>query len=119
MVIFIAHGSRDPKWRASVEAVIEALQAELGGARVRLAYMDHAPPTLRETAAAAIRDGATRLLVAPLFLAEQGHVSSHILPMVEELRSVHPGVDTTLLPPLTAQPGFRELLREIVVRALH
>jgi sirohydrochlorin cobaltochelatase len=115
MVIFIAHGSRDPKWRASVEAVIEALEADLGRDRVGLAYMDCTPPTLMDVASNAVRDGATSLRVAPLFLTEQGHVDRDIRPMVEQLRERFGRVEVELLPPVGQHPRFREMLREIAV----
>ena len=115
MVIFIAHGSRDPKWRASVGAVIESLATDLGRDRVGLAYMDCAPPTLMDVASKAVQAGATSLRVAPLFLAEEGHVDRDVRPMVEQLRERFDGVEVELLPPVGQHALFREMLREIVV----
>ncbi len=113
MLILIAHGSPHPAWRASVEELVESLQADLGEDRVRLAYLQCAPPTLGDVAAEAVRAGARAIRVLPLFLAEAGHVQRDIHPLVEQLRQADPSVEVTILPPLGRQPLFRELLREI------
>ncbi|MHC5008941.1 MAG: sirohydrochlorin chelatase [Planctomycetota bacterium] len=115
MVIFIAHGSRDPHWRASVEAVIESLRADLGRDRVGLAYMDCTPPTLMDVASEAVGAGATGIRVVPLFLADQGHVDRDIRPMVEQLREAFGHVDVKLQTAVGMHPLFREMLREIAV----
>jgi sirohydrochlorin cobaltochelatase len=117
MVIFIAHGSRDPDWRASVEAVIKSVQADLGPDRVRLAYMDCTPPTLMDAASDAVGTGAASIQVVPLFLTEEGHVDRDVRPMVDELRQVFGTIEVTLLPPVGRHPLFRELLREIALQS--
>ncbi|MHC4990471.1 MAG: sirohydrochlorin chelatase [Planctomycetota bacterium] len=115
MVIFIAHGSRDARWRASVEAVVDSVQADLGEVKARLAYMDCAPPTLMDVAADAVREGATDIRVVPLFLTEQGHVDRDIRPKVEQLRVRYPNLDVELLPPVGQHALFGAMLREIAL----
>jgi sirohydrochlorin cobaltochelatase len=110
MVIFIAHGSRDPRWRASVEEVFASVQGELGPDRVGLAYMDCAPPTLLDVASEAIQRGVEKVRVLPLFLAPEGHVDRDIRPLVDEVRRVHPSLEVTLLTPMGQQPLFRDFL---------
>ena len=116
MVIFIAHGSRDPHWRTSIEALIESLRTDLGRDRVGLAYMDCTPPTLMDATSEAVAAGATGIRVVPLFLTEEGHVERDIQPMVEQLREAFGTVDVKLLPPVGRHPRFREMLHEIAVQ---
>lgn len=113
MLILVAHGSLDPKWRASVERLSESLQADLGPDRVRLAYMDHTPPTLDDVVSEAERRGVARVRVLPLFLANEGHVDRDIRPMVDELRRVHRSVEVELLPAVGQHRLFQELLAKI------
>jgi sirohydrochlorin cobaltochelatase len=113
VLILVAHGSRDPNWRASVEHVTESLQADLGRDRVRLAYMDCAPPTLADVVSEAVGAGVAHLRVLPLFLTNEGHVDRDIRPMVEQLRGVHRSADIELLPAVGQHPLFWELLAEI------
>jgi sirohydrochlorin cobaltochelatase len=117
MVVFVAHGSRDPQWRASVESLIESVQSDLGRDNVRLAYMDCTPPTLMDVATDAVRTGATSIRVVPLFLTEQGHVDRDIRPEVDQIREAFGKIEVQLLPPVGRHPLFGELLRKIAVQS--
>ncbi len=117
MLILIAHGSRDARWRNSVEGVVDSLAADLGPGRVRLAYMDCTPPTLLDVASEAARDGARRVRVLPLFLASEGHVERDIEPLVADVRkALHP-LTVELLPPLGQHPEFRAAITGIADHA--
>jgi len=113
MLIAVAHGSRNPAWRASVEQQFEALQADMGAESIRLAYMELSPPTLLDVVREAVQHGTKRIRILPLFLAADGHVDRDIRPVVDQIREAFDSVDIELLAPLGQQPLFRELLRTI------
>jgi len=113
MVVFVAHGSRDARWRASVEEAVGVVAAVVGKERVRLAYMDHAPPTLMDVVESGMEAGEREIRVAPLFLASEGHVERDIEPLVEEVRGRWSELKVELLPPLGRQPGFLAALCNI------
>jgi hypothetical protein len=48
-LVLLAHGSKDPRWRAPFERIAQELQKKLGKQRVRLAYMEFVGPTLHST----------------------------------------------------------------------
>ena len=113
MLILVAHGSRDPNWRASVESQTEGVQADLGPDAVRLAYMDIASPTLDEVVAEAVQGGVVSIRVLPLFMANEGHVDRDIRPAVERLSKIHESVKIELLPAVGQHRLFRDLLAAI------
>ena len=113
MLIAIAHGSRNPEWRKSVERQFELLQTELGTDLLQLAYMELSPPSLMDIVEAAAQHGVIAVRVLPLFLAVEGHVTKDILPLVESVREAVPSVEIEVLPPLGQQPMFREMLRSL------
>lgn len=114
MLILIAHGSREPRWLASVEELTRELQAEHGQDRVRLAYMQCASPTLTEAVSDAALSGQTKIRVLPLFLTLGGHVARDIQNLVDKVRQAHPNLEVQLLPPVGKHPLFMELLHKIV-----
>lgn len=116
MLIVIAHGSRDPRWRNSVERVIDSIGRDIGTDRIRLAYMDCAPPSLMDVVSDAARSGTTRFCVLPLFLTSEGHVDRDIVPLVKEVQAAWPERTVELLPPLGQQPEFRAAIGRITVR---
>jgi sirohydrochlorin cobaltochelatase len=113
MLILIAHGSRNPRWRAAVEKLPASLQADLGPDRVRLAFMECTPPTLMDVASEAVRVGVERIRVLPLFLTAEGHVTRNIRPLVDQLREAFGHVEVDLLQPVGQHPLFGELLYKI------
>jgi sirohydrochlorin cobaltochelatase len=116
VLILVAHGSRDPRWRASVELMTEAVAARLGPGKVALAYMDLTPPTLMDVASQAARAGARRVQVLPLFLAAEGHVERDVGPLVEQVRKAWRALEVELLPPLGRQPEIQDALARIAER---
>ena len=114
MLIAVAHGSRNPVWRASVERFIESIQDDLPQDGLRLAYMEFAQPTLRDVVSDVVRQGITKVRILPLFLASEGHVNKDIRPLVEQIRIAFSSLEVELLPPLGEQPRFRDMLRDIV-----
>ena len=117
MLILIAHGSRNPRWRSAVERLAESLQAESGRANVSFAYMEFTPPTLADAVSDAVRAGAKRVRVLPLFVANEGHVDKDIRPVVEQLREQHAPVRVELLPAVGQHPLFLEMLNKIALEA--
>jgi sirohydrochlorin cobaltochelatase len=113
MLIAIAHGSRSPTWRDSVERQFELLHAELGPDRLQLAYMDLSPPSLMDIVEAAVQHGVTKIRVFPLFLTVEGHVTKDIQPLLDEVRESFASMEIELLPPLGQQPLFLEMLRSL------
>jgi sirohydrochlorin ferrochelatase len=67
-VLLVAHGSRDPAAARTVEAVATGVRARLGGATVRVAFLDHGTPDV----ATALLD-LDRPVVVPLLLAAGFH----------------------------------------------
>ena len=114
MLILLAHGSRDPRWRAAVEKLTEVVRDEAGPNQVRLAYLQ-CPPTLAAVAAEADREGVQRIRVLPLFLANEGHVDRDIRPEVDQLRRTQRSVEIELLPAVGQHRLFREVLAKIAV----
>ncbi|MFC1530510.1 sirohydrochlorin chelatase [Gemmatimonadota bacterium] len=114
MLIIIAHGSPKDAWQESVEELLRSLQEEAGEDRVHLAYLRHGSPTMEDVLAEVITAGATKIRILPLFLADGGHVTADIRPLVDEVRSRHGQIDMELLPAVGQHPLFRDMLLELI-----
>jgi sirohydrochlorin cobaltochelatase len=113
-LILLAHGSRDPRWRAPFETFTATLQADLGADKVRLAYMEFVPPTLTDIAEEASRDAVQQLKILPLFMAGGAHVDRDVPEQVTAVRDRFPHLDLRVLPPIGEHPRFVALMEEIV-----
>ena len=113
MLILIAHGSRDPAWRGSLEGLTRGVQSASPEEEVRLAFMQFTGPTLPDVVEAGWKRGVLRFRVLPLFMASAGHVDKDIRPLAEELAQRFPGITLELLTPVGENPLFLELVRNI------
>lgn len=107
-IILFAHGSRDPQWRAPIEAVAAQISERQPGTPVRCAYLEICTPSLPDAATDLIAGGARHIRVFPLFLGVGKHAREDLPQLIENIKAAHPGVRIELLPaageyaPLTA-----------------
>jgi sirohydrochlorin cobaltochelatase len=114
MLILLAHGSRDPRWRGSLHALTEAVASRLPSEPVRLAFMQFDGPTLPETVEEAVESGSTRLRMLPLFMASAGHVDKDIKPLIAQLAQSYPDVEMEILTPVGEDDLFPSLIVDLV-----
>jgi sirohydrochlorin cobaltochelatase len=112
-LVLLAHGSRDPRWRAPFETFAASLTTDLGAHKVRLAYMEFVAPTLADMAAEAVRDGIRGLKVLPLFMAGGAHVDQDIPAQVAEVKARFPELELTVLTPIGEHPRMVAIMQEI------
>ncbi|GAA2017236.1 sirohydrochlorin chelatase [Catenulispora yoronensis] len=77
-MLAVAHGSRDPRHRETVEAVVAAVRAQRPGLRVEAAFLDHCGPTTARALHGLVRDGHRHVKVVPLLLNTAFHVRQDI-----------------------------------------
>lgn len=89
-IILFAHGARDPEWARPLERLQAAVLARAPGGDVRLAFLEFMDPTLSGALDAVARDGATRVEIVPVFLAQGGHVKRDVPLILQAARDRHP-----------------------------
>lgn len=112
-LILLAHGSSDPAWRAPFERLHEALAARMQ-ASLKLAYMELSEPSLESTVSELAASGIQRAEILPLFFAAGRHLRKDVPAQVAALRSAHPDIDLTLLPPVGEHPAFVDALAAVI-----
>ncbi|MBB4702798.1 sirohydrochlorin chelatase [Sphaerisporangium siamense] len=81
-LVAVAHGSRDPRASATVEALLEDVRRARPGLRVLGTYLDHSRPSLGEALA-----GLDEAVVLPLLLTEAYHTRVDIPAALREERA--------------------------------
>jgi len=113
MLILMAHGSRDPRWRGSLETLTRTVGGGAPDEEVALAFMQFTGPTLEELVEDARSRGVRVFRILPLFMASAGHVDKDIRPLVAELSGRYPDLQMDILTPVGEDPRFQELVKEI------
>ena len=111
-VILLGHGSRDPHWRAGMEAI--AAQLRQSGTPCCCAYVELSEPDLHGAALDLLRQGCTRLTVTPMFLGLGRHARDDIPQLVAALRLALPQVPVQLQPALCDRPDFVAVMARFI-----
>lgn len=119
-ILLFAHGARDPEWARPFERLRDALRALLPGAAVELAYLELMQPDLATAVDALAAQGATAISVAPVFMAQGGHLKRDLPQRVEEVRARHPQLRISLQGAVgEAQAIIDAMARHIAAQAQH
>ena len=112
-LILLAHGSRDPRWRAPFDELAASLAGRLD-TPLRLAYMELCEPSLESVAAELAADGYHRADVLPLFFAAGRHLREDVPRQIEALGIEHATLTLELLAPVGEHPAFVDALASII-----
>ncbi|HSC97141.1 MAG TPA: CbiX/SirB N-terminal domain-containing protein [Burkholderiales bacterium] len=99
-LVLFAHGVRDAQWSDPFRAVRQVVAARRPDLTVELAFLEHMQPALGDCVARLVKDGHTRITVAPLFLAQGGHLKKDLPRLLKDLSARHAAAEITVLPPI-------------------
>ncbi|TFZ03193.1 sirohydrochlorin chelatase [Ramlibacter rhizophilus] len=114
-VILFAHGSRDPLWRAPMDAVAQRIAARAPGLSVRCAFLELTAPDLATVASELAGLGIGRARIVPLFLGVGRHAREDLPALVDQLRKTHPQVTWELAQAVGEDPRLLDLLAEMAL----
>lgn len=112
-IVLFAHGSRDPLWRAPMEAVRDRILAQSPGAAVRCAYLELCTPDLPTAVQELVAQQATHITVVPMFLGTGKHAREDLPVLVQALRTAHPGVVFSVQQAIGEDPRMTALMASI------
>ena len=115
-IILFAHGARDPEWAVPFGIIKKQVQAARPEAHVELAFQDFMTPTLEAAAAQAAAQGAQRVVVVPLFMAQGGHLKQDLPRMVGKLREQHPQLEFRVMAAIGDVPEVLQAISDWVAR---
>jgi sirohydrochlorin cobaltochelatase len=106
-LVLFAHGARDPEWAEPFRAIAARVAADRSDLSVRLAFLEFQGPALPEAIGELVTSGHRSIHVAPLFMAQGGHLKNDVPKLLAEIRNRHPGLAIDLLPAIGDVPELR------------
>ncbi len=116
-VIVFAHGSRDPLWRAPIDAVATRLKNQHTPALVECAYLELCEPDINTACRSLLQAGATHIRILPLFFGMGKHAREDLPLLIEQLTASHPKVRFECLPAAGEDPRLTALLATIALES--
>lgn len=124
LLVLLAHGSRDPRWREPFERLVQELPPLDDTQVIRLAFMEMAEPTLAQVVAdthATWRDLGVpngHVVVLPLFMAAGSHLANDVPPQLAALREQYPTLTFEQLSPIGEHRLVRLAMHEVIAKTL-
>ena len=116
-LVLFAHGARDAQWSAPFRAIQLAVAARCPDLTVELAFLELMQPPLADCVSQLVRGGHTQVTVAPLFLAQGGHLKSDLPRLLKSLSAKHPSAVITVLPPIGEVTELLEAIADWLVNS--
>lgn len=116
-IILFAHGARDPEWAQPFRKIQRAIEARQPGTTVELAFLEIMQPALADAVAELVKAGHTRITVAPLFMAQGGHLKNDLPKILDAIRAEHRGSEITLLPAIGEVDAILDAISDWLVSA--
>src|SRR5512147_1375491 len=91
-VIILGHGSRRQGAGDPLAGLASAVRNDRGIEIVEHAFLQYAPPSLPDSVARCVDQGAERVVIVPFFVQPGAHVTKDIPELVKGLRGQYPRV---------------------------
>jgi sirohydrochlorin cobaltochelatase len=112
-IVLFGHGSRDPLWRAAMDAVAGRIAEQTPQVPVRCAFLELQEPGLAAAVADLLGMGVTAVVVVPMFLGTGRHVREDLPALVDGLADGFPGIAFELRPPVGEDARVVDLIAKI------
>lgn len=114
-LILFAHGSRDPQWRAPMEAVATRASTLAPEALVRCAYLELMSPDLPACVADLAAQGVSEITILPMFLGVGRHAREDLPILVDDLRRNYPAIQFVLRTAIGEDARVVEMLAQFAL----
>ncbi|WP_310452657.1 CbiX/SirB N-terminal domain-containing protein [Sulfuritalea sp.] len=119
-ILLYGHGARNPEWAQPFHRIRDAILARNPQALVEPGFLELMRPSFDEGVASLVDQGATAIVVVPIFMAAGSHVKKDLPQLAANAMDRHPGLVIELAAPvgeaesvlaamadyaLTARPG--------------
>ncbi|MGH3413090.1 MAG: sirohydrochlorin chelatase [Marmoricola sp.] len=117
-LIALAHGSRDPRSKATIEALVTEVRRLRRDLPVETAFLDHARPRFNTVVDRLHRKGHEEIVVVPLLLNEAFHARVDVPSAIAEASSRHEGLQIRATDILGLETSFLGVLDQRLRQAL-
>lgn len=117
-LIAVAHGSRDPRSKATIEALVAETRALRPDLRIEMAFLDLARPRFNTVVDKLVRAKYDEIVVVPLLLSEAYHAKVDVPTLVSEATARHEGLQIRTTKVLGLEQSFLGVLDQRLREAL-
>jgi sirohydrochlorin cobaltochelatase len=117
-LVLFAHGARDPEWAEPFRDIAKRVAATRADLAVKLAFLEFQTPTLADAITELVTAGHQRIRIAPLFMAQGGHLKKDVPILLDDIRARHPALQLELLPAIGDVAELRDAIAHWLIKAV-
>jgi sirohydrochlorin ferrochelatase len=117
-LVALAHGSRDPRSAATINALVGEVRALRPDLRIEAAFLDRSRPSFTTVVDRLVKAGFDEIVVVPLLLSEAYHARVDVPSAVAEQAARHPQLQIRATAILGHELTFLEVLDQRMREAL-
>lgn len=99
-ILLFGHGARNPDWAAPFHRIRDAILAREPAALVEPGFLELMRPSFDEAVDCLVRQGATEIVVVPIFMAAGSHIKKDLPQMAANAMDRHGGLVIGLAAPV-------------------
>jgi sirohydrochlorin cobaltochelatase len=99
-ILLYGHGARNPEWARPFHRIRDAIKAREPKALVEPGFLELMRPSFDEGVAALVEQGATHIVVVPIFMAAGSHVKKDLPQLAASAMDRHEGLVIELAVPV-------------------
>ncbi len=99
-ILLFGHGARNPAWAMPFQHIRDAILARDSAVLIELGFLELMQPSFAEGIDILVREGATEIVVVPIFVAGGGHVNKDLPMLANQAMTRHSGLIIRLAPPV-------------------
>ncbi|MCC3646382.1 MAG: sirohydrochlorin chelatase [Bacillota bacterium] len=113
-VLYIGHGTRSIKGAAEANLFIESVMKKVDAPIQKLCFLELTEPYIKEGFEHCVREGATEIVIVPLFLLAAGHIKQDIPEELAPLIEKYHGIIVKMVDPFGVQDTILDAITELV-----
>lgn len=99
-ILLYGHGARNPEWAEPFQRIRAAIKLRDPKALVEPGFLELMRPSFDEGVACLVDQGATQIVVVPIFMAAGSHVKKDLPQLAANAMDRHPGLVIELAAPV-------------------
>ncbi len=99
-IVLFGHGARNPEWAQPFHRIRDAILQREPEALVEPGFLELSRPSFDESVDCLVRQGATEIVVVPVFMAAGRHVLKDLPELAANAMGRHAGLTVSLAPPV-------------------
>jgi sirohydrochlorin cobaltochelatase len=116
-ILLYGHGARNPEWAQPFHRIRDAIKASEPKALVEPGFLELMRPSFDEGVASLVEQGATEIVVVPIFMAAGSHVKKDLPQLAANAMDRHPGLVIDLAAPVGEVESVLAAMADYALRA--